>query len=81
MREATGELNMTVVVVTLVAVLVAFFYGVIWPNVKGGLSYTQNCNNVVCDSKTYNRATGKVKCKYYDNNGNAAKDIECSWKG
>ena len=81
MREATGELNMTVVVVTLVAILVAFFYGVIWPTIKGGLGYTQNCNNVTCDVKTYDRNTGKVKCKYYDKNGKAGKEITCSWKG
>lgn len=82
MREATGELNITVVVVTLVAVLVAFFYAVIWPIVRSNLTYTQNCNNVVCDSSQLDRSTGKVKCQYYDNNGNAVgNSIMCPWKG
>ena len=83
MREATGELNITVVVVTLVAVLVAFFYGVIWPNVKGGLSYTQNCNNVICDKKTYDRKTGKVECRYkaVGEDNSTGKPIKCPWKG
>ena len=82
MREATGELNITVVVVTLVAVLVAFFYAVIWPIVKNNLTYTQNCNNVVCDGSQIDRSTGKVKCQYYDNNGKAVgNSIMCPWKG
>ncbi len=82
MRQATGELTMTVVVVTLVAILVAFFYGVLWPTIKSNLSYTQNCNNVVCNANTLNRSTGKVKCKYYDKNGNdTGKEVTCPWKG
>ena len=82
MREATGELNMTMVVVTLVAVLVAFFYGVLWPLAKRSLAYTQNCNNVVCDLNSYDRSKGTVSCQYYDKDGNATgKQVTCPWKG
>lgn len=82
MKEATGELNMTVVIVTLVAVLVAFFYGVMWPMIKGGLAHTQNCNNVVCDVKDYDVNTGTVKCQYYNADGVAeGNKVTCPWKG
>ena len=36
MKEATGELNMTLIVVVIVALLSFFFFSVIWPNIKGG---------------------------------------------
>ncbi len=82
MKQATGELNMTVVVVTLVAVLVAFFYAVLWPLIRSNLTYTQNCNNVVCDGSKLDRSTGKTECQYYDDNGNkVGNPIKCPWKG
>ena len=34
MKEATGELNSTLIVVIIVAALAALFYTVIWPMIK-----------------------------------------------
>ena len=34
MKEATGELNMTVVTVVAIAAVAAFFYAFIWPSIK-----------------------------------------------
>ena len=34
MKEATGELNMTVVTVVAIAAVAAFFYAFIWPGIK-----------------------------------------------
>ena len=34
MKEATGELNMTVVTVVAIAAVGAFFYAIIWPSIK-----------------------------------------------
>ena len=34
MKEATGELNMTVVTVVAIAAVGAFFYAFIWPGIK-----------------------------------------------
>ena len=45
MKEATGELNMTVVTVVAIAAVGAFFYAFIWPNIKAGLM-KNTCNNV-----------------------------------
>lgn len=49
MREATGELNMTVVVVLAVAGLVAFFSMVIFPMFTNSTTRQQNCSNAVCE--------------------------------
>ena len=38
MKEATGELNMTVVTVVAIAAVGAFFYFFIWPGIQAGLS-------------------------------------------
>lgn len=45
MKEATGELNMTIVTVVAIAAVGAFFYAFIWPNIKLGLM-KNTCNNV-----------------------------------
>ena len=50
MKEATGELNSSVLVFTAVALLAAFFFMVIWPNIKGGFQHRSTCANAVCES-------------------------------
>jgi len=45
LKEATGELNMTVVTVVAVAALVAFFYLVIWPVLQSGMTLNSACNS------------------------------------
>lgn len=85
MKEATGELNMTVVTIVAIAALLAFFYLVIWPNLQtgmaltsacnsaGGTKYTQTLNNGAKISCTENTAkTGEksnAKCTYTDDSG------------
>ena len=44
MKEATGELNMTVVTIVAIAALVAFFYLVIWPVLQNGMTLNSACN-------------------------------------
>ncbi len=50
MKEATGELNMTVVTVVAIAAVGGFFYAFVWPNIKVGLM-KNTCNNV-CPTDT-----------------------------
>lgn len=76
MREATGELNMTYVVVTLVAALVAFFYFVIWPMIDTGQKQEAGCNNAICP-KT-DDGDGWVECTP---KGDSGKTITCKYKG
>lgn len=44
MKEATGELNMTVVTLVAVAALAAMFYLVIWPIIQTSI-VTQTCKS------------------------------------
>ena len=44
MKEATGELNMTVVTIVAIAALVTFFYLVIWPTIERGMALTSACS-------------------------------------
>lgn len=45
MKEATGELNMTVVTVVAIAAVGGFFYAFIWPGIKTGLM-KNTCQNI-----------------------------------
>ena len=44
MREATGELNMTVIVIVAVSAIAALFYAFIWPTIKGQINRTTYCS-------------------------------------
>ncbi len=45
MKEATGELNMTVVTIVAIAALVAFFYLIIWPAIQTGMTLQSACSS------------------------------------
>lgn len=76
MREATGELNMTVVVVLAVAGLVAFFSMVIFPMFTNSTTRQQNCSNAVCE-KPETSATCTGKGKYVDCHDPKKSEIYC----
>ena len=40
MKEATGELNMTVITVVAIAAVAAFFYAFVWPSIQASLALT-----------------------------------------
>ena len=72
MKEATGELNMTVVTVVAIAALIAFFYLVIWPVLNSGIAINNACNNSNAGTNVYSQDIkngGKVEC---DGNGNCS---------
>ena len=52
MKEATGELNMTVVIVIAVGILAAFFYTVIWPLIGNDFDKNSRCADAICSCKT-----------------------------
>ena len=88
MKEATGELNMTVVTVVAIAALIAFFYLVIWPSVKTGMALTSACNSAGGtgftsgdangEHVTCTAASGTVTCTYYNEDGSEAGSRVCS---
>ena len=45
MKEASGELNMTVVTIIAIAAIAAFFTAVIWPNLRNSLNNQWNTVN------------------------------------
>lgn len=80
MKEATGELNMTVVIVVAVGLLSVFFFAILWPNLKNTFIATNKCSDAICDKRTLN--DGLVTCKYYDKNGKQqGNEFQCPWKG
>ena len=71
MKEATGELNMTVVTVVAIAAVGAFFYAFIWPSIKSNLLAQTHCASAIqceqCDDK-------KCTCRYYMDDGTVSTD-------
>lgn len=73
MKEATGELNVTVITIAAIAAVAALFYAFIWPIIKNNISNSSKCaaayNCTSCNSKT-------CKCKYTDEN-NRTREVTC----
>ena len=44
MKEASGELNMTVITVVAIAAVAAFFYAFVWPSIQNSIA-RNTCNN------------------------------------
>lgn len=87
MKEATSELNLTVIVVIIVSLLSFFFFGYLWPNIRGSFQKTTKCDEAICEcperdseGKCVAPENGTVKCYYKDEKGNK-HDITCTWKG
>lgn len=79
MKQATGELNMTVVVVVAVGVLAAFFYTTLWPMIKNNYVASSKCSDAICDPSSL--SDGKVTCRYYKNGSVVGDSFKCVWKG
>ena len=71
MKEATGELNVTVITVVAIAAVAAFFYAFIWPIVKNNLNRQNLC------SAAYSCNASHSVCKMLDKDGNETT-IDCS---
>lgn len=77
MKEATGELNMTVITVVAIAAIAGFFYVVLWPVLRNNITNAQRCASAVCGEPDTN---GIATCSYIDENGEG-KTIKCTSKG
>lgn len=80
MKEASGELNLTVVVVMAVAALMAFFYTLIWPTIKNNMTANTKCQAAVCKKCEDPNGCSMVDCTYTDKKGNKT-NMQCVWKG
>lgn len=63
MKAATGELNMTVIVVLSVGILAAFFFGVLWPTISNNFKANAQCRNSVCDCSKAKENNYMCTCK------------------
>ncbi len=73
MKEATGELNMTVVTVVAIAAVAAFFYAFVWPAIKKSIQKNTDCAsavNCVC-------AGNSCACQYYADDDDTLTAITC----
>ena len=78
MKEATGELNSTIVVVIAVGLLMAFFYTLIWPMLRNNISANTKCAAAVCekcDTSANPKGCPTVPCHY------KGETFNCVWKG
>lgn len=71
MKEATGELNMTVVTVVAIAAVGAFFYAFVWPGIKSTIEKSTYCAMALCDADNKN-------CVYTDKDGSEKTGLDCS---
>jgi hypothetical protein len=76
MKEATGELTGSVIVVSAVAVLTVFFFTFLWPRViRKGLVDDATCANAVCD-RGYN-SNHMATCRHPERE----EYFECPFRG
>ncbi len=80
MKEATGELNMTVITVVAIAAVGLLFTLFVWPNIQSNLAINNACSNVdnngnyeTSDNTISAQGDGYVSCSnfnctaYYNN--------------
>ena len=73
MKEATGELNMTVVTVVAIAAIAAFFYAFVWPAIKSSINSSTKCADAICPESC---TSGVCDCVYIDEEDNES-NIKC----
>ncbi len=79
MKEATGELNMTIVIIVSIGILSAFFFTVLWPMIENSFIANSKCRNAVCDAKSV--SDGLATCRYYKDGAQVGSTFKCVWKG
>ena len=73
MKEATGELNMTVVTVVAIAAVAAFFYAFVWPAIQSSIE-----SNTMCAAAQNCKCSGdECTCQYHDVETDQWEEITC----
>ena len=62
MKEATGELNMTVITVVAIGAVMVFFYLVIWPSIQNGMVLNSACNTSGGNKYSQTTDDGSISC-------------------
>ena len=79
MKEATGDLNMTVIIVIAVAGLMAFFSLVLWPSIRTNLKNEADCSDAFCETDV--DENGLVTCYKKRDDGTITDSFRCPFKG
>ncbi len=80
MKEATGELNMAVVVAVCIGILAVFFFSYIWPILDNNFERTAQCNKAICDCRELIEVNGLNHCKCWAKD-NPSQPFTCIFKG
>ncbi len=78
MKEATGELNLSVVIITAVGILSAVFFSLIWPNLKANFDKKSKCDKAICEPCTSGHSCKQVSCYL---KGDEGAKFNCPYKG
>ncbi len=81
MKQATGELNATVVVVLSVGVLMAFFYYTLWPVLRKNFEENAKCSKAVCEPCDNGTDCDYVTCYSKNKDHTPQNAFECVYKG
>lgn len=82
MREAVGDLGMTVIVIVIIGALAAFLYTGLWPMLKGNMVQNTRCADAVCKLNKDDKDPGaEVECTYFDEKTDQNITLTCPWKG
>jgi len=80
MKEATGELNMTVITVVAIAAVGAFFYAFVWPSIKSSITSATNCSNATCDQSSCTTQGSKTVCSSCSTLDDPNTTFSCSYE-
>lgn len=83
MKEATGELNVTVIVAISVGILAAFFFGTIWPMIHHNFQSEADCKSATCNcsKETRDANDGKCSCTITNESGEKSEPFLCTYGG
>ena len=76
MKEASGELNMSVIIIMAIAGLAAFFYFTLWPLIRNNINSNTKCSQAICEKCPSNNCVD-VNCHLKG----SSQTFKCVWKG
>ena len=81
MKQATGELNATVIIFSAVALLTAVFFMIVWPLVKDGFYESASCANAVCDNGYLPNGAHEGMTTCYNPQDDTKEFFYCPYRG
>ncbi len=78
MKEATGELNMSVIIILAVSIFSAFFFTILWPVIKTNFEHNSQCSKAICEPCLTGSDCKTVNCYI---KGKEDQRFSCVYKG